>query len=110
MINFQTPITGQDGEVVKQNFKISKLVKGKLTETNEYREVILEDLARNALLKDQDGQENNQDEILTRYRLFRKIYKQGEVKLTAEEKTLLKRLICSNYEVLFAGQALELIN
>lgn len=109
MINFQTPITGQDGEVVKQNFKTSKLVKGKLSETNEYREVILEDLARNALLKDQEDQDKNQEEILTRYRLFRKIYKQGEVELTEDEKTLLKRLICLNYEVLFAGQALELI-
>jgi len=109
MINFNEKILGQDGEVVKQNFKTFKEVKGKNTEVNEYREVVLEDLARNALLKDHNEQEINQEEILRRYRLFRKIYKAGEIKLTNEEINLLKRLICETYEVLFAGQALELL-
>jgi hypothetical protein len=108
MIDFNSQFTDQDGEVVKQNFKTGKLVDGKLKEKSVYREVVLEDIARNALLKSDD--EQNPEEILKRYQLFRKIYHKGQVELTEEEKTLLKRLICINHDVIFAGQAIELIN
>jgi hypothetical protein len=107
MTDFYTKITDQDNEVVKQNFKTGKLVDGKLKETNVYREVTLEDIARNALLKSDD--EVNPDEVLKRYQLFRKIYQKGEVDLTENEKTLLKKLICKIHDVIFAGQALEII-
>jgi hypothetical protein len=108
MINFYATFTDQDGDVVKQNFKVKNMVKGKLEEKNEYREIRLEDIAKISLLKSDD--ELDPIEILKRYQLFRKIYHKGEVDLTEEEKTLLKKLICANHDVIFAGQALELIN
>lgn len=108
MIDFNTQLTDQDGEVIKQNFKTGKLVDGKLDETNVYREVILEDIARATLLKSDD--EDDPNEILQRYQLFRKIYHKGQVELTDEEKTLLKKYICRNTDVIIAGQALEIIN
>ena len=51
MIDFSTQFTDQDGEIVKQNFKVVKLVKGKAEEKNTYRALTLEDIARTALLK-----------------------------------------------------------
>lgn len=108
MINFYTPITDESGEVIKQNFKAKKTVKGKIVDGTEYRETLLEDVARTALLSSYD--DDKDDEVLPRYRLFRKIYHKGEVNLSEEEKSLLKRFICKKHEVLFAGQALELIN
>ena len=88
MINFYATFTDQDGDVVKQNFKVKKTVKGKVEEKNEYREIKLEDVVKISLLKSDD--EQNPNEILKRYQLFRKIYHKGEVDLTEEEKTLLK--------------------
>ena len=108
MIDFNTPFTDQDGEVIKQNFKTGKIVDGELKETNEYREVILEDIARATLLKSDD--EDDPNEILQRYQLFRKIFHKGKVKLADKEKTLLKKYICRNTDVIIAGQALEIIN
>ncbi len=108
MINFYTPITDDAGEIVKQNYKTKKIVKGKEIDGTVYRETILEDVARTALLASFD--DDKDEDILPRYQLFRKIYHKGEVDLTEKEKTLLKRFICKKHEVLFAGQALELIN
>lgn len=108
MINFLTPITDEAGEVVKQNFKTKKIVKGKEIDGTVNRVTTLEDVARTALLA--SFEDDKDEETLPRYQLFRKIYGKGEVELTEEEKTLLKRFICKKHEVLFAGQALELIN
>jgi hypothetical protein len=107
MINFFTQITDEAGDVVKQNYKSKKTIKGKLIDGTVYRETTLEDVARTALLSSFD--DDKDEDILPRYQLFRKIYHKGEIELTKEEKTLLKRLICKKHEVLFAGQALELI-
>ena len=108
MINFYATFTDQDGDVIKQNFKVKKLVKGKTEEKNEYREIRLEDVAKISLLK--SDEEQNSEEILKRYQLFRKIYHKGEVELSEEEKVLLKKYICISHDVIFAGQAIELIN
>ena len=107
MIDFKSPILDIDGEVVKQKFKSSKFVGGNLQQADFYRDVLLEDLARLALLKTDD--EKNPNVILKRYQLFRKVYHKGEVELTNEEKEMLKKYICKNHDIIFAGQALELI-
>jgi hypothetical protein len=108
MINFKTPITDESGQIVKQNYRTKKIVKGKEVDGTIYRETTLEDVARTSLLASYD--DDKDDEILPRYQLFRKIYGKGEIDLSEAEKTLLKRFICKKHEVLFAGQALELIN
>ncbi len=108
MINFKTPITDESGEVVKQNWNTKKIVRGKQVDGTVNRETTLEDLTRLALLGSYDDEKD--DDILPRYQLFRKIYGKEEVELTYKEKKLLKRFICKKHGVLFAGQALELIN
>jgi hypothetical protein len=107
MIDFNTKFIDQKGDVVKQNYKTSKIVDGEIKEFNDYRETTLEDVARGSLLN--SDEEDDPSEILQRYQLFRKIANKGKVNLTEKEKTLLKKYICIKHEVLFAGQALEII-
>jgi len=108
MINFYTTITDEAGDVVKQNWNTKKTVRGKKVDGTINRETTLEDVARTALLGSYDDELD--DDILPRYQLFRKIQGKGDVNLTYREKKLLKRFICKKHNVLFSGQALELIN
>jgi hypothetical protein len=108
MIDFTTPMLDQNGDKVKQNFKKPVIEKGKVKEVNEYREITLNDICRIALLKSHD-EDHTPEIVLKRYKLFRKIYNQGKVELTEDEKSFLSELICISHEVIFAGQAIELL-
>jgi len=109
MIDFTIPMLDQNGDKVKQNFKKTAVEKGKVKEVNDYREITLNDICRIALLKNHE-EDTTPEIVLKRYKLFRKIYNQGEVELTQDEKSFLSELICNSHEVIFAGQAMELIN
>lgn len=110
MFDLNTHMLDQNGESVKQNFKKAVMEKGKVKEVNDYREITLKDIIRIALLKNYDEAELNPSQVLSRYKLFRKIYNEGNTDLDKNEKDLLSNLICKSHEILFAGQAIELIN
>lgn len=108
MLNLKHILVGMKGEAMKQNFKDTGTVKGKEKEVNNFREVTVKDMFETVLLKKDEV--DSPEEILVRYRLLMKIKDVDEIGLSETEKDLLKKLICRKYEVLFAGQVLELLN
>ena len=118
MIDLKTVIVNSDGEPMKQNFKIKETDdNGKEIETTERREVVLKDLIKVALLNQSQDDVNDKERgrlnekiVNMRYRIWRKLQGKDEVILDKKEIKLLKKLIYQHYELLVAGQALEILN
>jgi len=109
MTNLKLVITSSKGEPEMQNFKSVELVNGKVKETSNRREILLEDLINKSLL-DNDDREISSNEVLTRYKLFRKLQGNNEIEFNQEEKDLIIKLVCAKYEILFAGQVVEALS
>lgn len=117
MIDLNTVILNSDGESMKQNFKIRELdEQGKEKETTVKREVVLKDIIKVSLLnrsnddvKDLERGRINQKIISLRYQLWKKIRNEEIVDLNKKEKKLLMKLIYQHYELLIAGQAIEIL-
>ncbi len=70
----------------------------------------LKTISINALLASyQDEQTLSGEDKLSRYKLAQKIHVGGEQELSAEEASLLKRLIGKGYSPLIVGQTYEMI-
>lgn len=118
MIDLKQVIVNSDGEPMKQNFKTIELGDdGKEVETTTKREVVLKDIIKVALLhRSQDDVNDlergkvNEKIIRERYRLWKKIQHDDHAEFNRREKKLLKKLIYQHYELLVAGQAIEILN
>lgn len=114
MIDLKAVIVNSDGEPMKQNFKTKEITEnGKEKETSVFREITLKDIIKVSLLKNsqQDLDKGIKgDAIAKRYQLWKKMQGVEEIELDRKEKKLLKKLIYQHYEILVAGQALEIIN
>jgi len=109
MIDLTKVLVDKDNQPIKQNYRTEVVEKGKTVEKSNYRETTLSDVCRIALLKGH-GEELIPSLAVARYKLFRKINGNEKAELDQYEKDLLSDLICKSYEVLIAGQAIELIN
>lgn len=117
MIDLNTVIVNSDGEPMKQNFKTKELDNyGRDKETSVYREIVLKDILKVSLLK--TSQEDaryiergkiNDKSVSARYQLWKKMQSVNEINLSNKEKKLLKRLIYQHYELLVAGQVIEIL-
>lgn len=118
MIDLKTVILNSNGEPMKQNFRTKELDENnKEKETSIRREVVLKDLFKVALLnKSQNDVDNlergkfNEKEATQRYQLWKKIQGKDEVSFDKKEIKLIKKLIFQHYELLIAGQAIEILN
>ncbi|MFH1052758.1 MAG: hypothetical protein V1779_17700 [bacterium] len=102
---------------MKQNFRTKELDEnGKEKETSERREVILKDIIKVALLNqsqtdviDNEKGRINKKVINLRYQLWKKIRDVENINFDKKEKKLLMKLIYQHYELLIAGQAIEIL-
>lgn len=111
MINLKQVFTDKNGEVVKQNYKTEVFENGETKTKNEYRETTLMDIVRLSLLQTNIGEETPKPkESLKRYQLYRKIQGNDVIELSKKEIKYISKLISKHYDVLFAGQAIEMLN
>ncbi|MCP5375179.1 MAG: hypothetical protein H6743_03685 [Rickettsiaceae bacterium] len=114
MLNLNEEIKNIDGSLAMQNFTKPGFEldeDGKPTiEHNDFRVVVLKDLLLKALSSTLLDDEKSVSKKVKQYELLKKIQFVDEVELTKEEKELLTYLVGRHYQVLFAGQAIELIN
>jgi hypothetical protein len=75
--------------------------------TGKERDALLKTVCVNALLG--EDKEDSGEEKLRRYRLGTRIYKGGVIEVTAEEVSLMKKLIGRFFPPLVAGQSLEML-
>ena len=114
MIDLKQVIVNSNGEPMKQNFKtIEPSDDGKGKETTVYREVVLKDILKVSLLntcQEDTLKKTNDKEVVQRYQLWRRMHDIDKIVLEKKEKKLLKKLIYQHYEILVAGQAIEILN
>lgn len=95
------------------NSKILNLKGEPVKDGKENEEVILKDICVNSLLFDKPATQGERPQTgkdkLIKYNLAQKIFVGGEVEVTAEEITLMKKAIGELYTTLIVGSAWKLL-